>query len=260
MSLHRLWNLLFILKPKVLKRFLFSSGVGVLLIASKSSHPIGVLSAFTLMIIWLLWAHILRFIAYRLTYTVNIGPLHKTLLFISLEYFVAASFLYASTILYNFFPAYFIFLSALWISVHTDLQHMLISRFATIFLVPIAFILSFFGYLNIPLTESIASAAAGYLFLLTINAIFKLIKKHDGLGQGDIELLACIGAFTGFLGCWFAILFGSTIGTLAGCIYMLITQKKIQLLPFGPFLALGAMIFLFFKAPIIEAAWSKFVQ
>lgn len=152
-----------------------------------------------------------------------------------------------------FFSVYFFFFSALTITIHTDMEHMLVSRFVSLYLVPAGIFLSYARYLPISPIESAASAMAAYLFLFSINKIFYLIKKHDGLGQGDLELFAFIGSFTGLLGCWFTILFSSVLGTLTGCLYMLWSRKTISILPFGPFLAIGAMLFVLFEQWILAS-------
>lgn len=67
------------------------------------------------------------------------------------------------------------------------------------------------------------------------------------MGIGDLELMALIGAFTGPLGAWMSILIGSTIASILGI--TLLAFKKTSAsdpLPFGPFLATGAMIWVIF--------------
>jgi prepilin signal peptidase PulO-like enzyme (type II secretory pathway) len=150
-----------------------------------------------------------------------------------------------------FFPAYFIFLSALQITIYTDLTHMLISRFVSLYLIPIGIAFAYFDALPLSPIESIIAAIAGYAFFWMANKVFYFFKGHDGMGQGDLELIACIGAFTGFLGCWFTILFGSLFGTILGYLYMLVTKKSVSILPFGPFLALGATIFIVLQSTIL---------
>ncbi len=142
------------------------------------------------------------------------------------------------------YPIYCLFISALWITVYTDTYYMLISRLTSLYLAPIGIAASIAGTLPIKSTESIVAAFLAGSFLIITNAIFKKIKGHDGLGQGDIELIICIGAWLGFLGTWCTILIASITGTFAGTFYLLITQKPIKILPFGPFLALGALTFL----------------
>lgn len=149
------------------------------------------------------------------------------------------------------YPVYLLFISALWITVHTDLKHMLISRLVSLYLIPVGILASILGLLPITYTESILASALAGGFLIATNKIFAMIKGHDGLGQGDIELLAFIGAWIGFLGTWCTIVIGSVTGTIIGSAYLLWTHKQIRILPFGPFLALGAIMFLIFWTHMI---------
>ncbi len=147
-----------------------------------------------------------------------------------------------------YFISYFIFFSALIITIRSDFQSMLISRFVTLWLIPLGFLLSYTGYLPINLKESLSGTLAGGLFLYSVSYIFKLITKKEGLGQGDIDLLAFIGSFTGIIGCWASLLLGSLSATFT--VFLLLFSKHITLkakIPFGPFLATGALIFIFFQ-------------
>jgi len=119
-------------------------------------------------------------------------------------------------------------------------------------MVPLGIILSYYGLTIISFQESIISAMVAYFFLYLINKIFYFLKKHDGLGQGDLDLFAMIGSFIGLVGCWTTILIGSVVGTFIGCIYMMMQKKHIETLPFGPFLALGAMTFVMFSTDIFS--------
>lgn len=152
----------------------------------------------------------------------------------------------------QFCSAYFLFFSALWITIYTDYSHMLISRFASLYLAPIGILLSFFELLPITPLESLMAAIFGYSFLWIANTIFYLIKRHDGLGQGDLELMACIGSFTGFLGCWFTLLIGSILGTALGCLVISFNKNHTSMFPFGPFLAFGASTYVIFQGQIAE--------
>lgn len=140
---------------------------------------------------------------------------------------------------------YFLFFSALIISIRTDLDEMLISRYATLYVTPFGFLLSMAGLLPITITESILGALIGYGFLYTIARLFYGFTKKEGLGQGDMDLLALIGSFTGIYGCWITLLIGSMVGSLVGIVYLLIAKKSVtqERIPFGPFLAIGAMSF-----------------
>jgi leader peptidase (prepilin peptidase) / N-methyltransferase len=144
--------------------------------------------------------------------------------------------------------AYFLFFSALIITIRTDLEHMLISRFATLFLIPFGFMFSYFGLLPLTITQSIIGTLSGYLFLYAISALFFVITKKVGLGQGDIELLAFIGSFLGVTGWWITLMLGSFIGSIIGLLYMFFSKQNHSVkIPFGPFLAFGAMFYIVFE-------------
>lgn len=139
------------------------------------------------------------------------------------------------------YPAYSMFVSALWITVYTDLNYMLISRLVSLYFVPVGIAASLLGCTQISANESLLAALLGGAFLLATNKIFKAIKGHDGLGQGDIELLACIGSWIGIAGVWCTLVIGSTVGTIIGVIYLILTRTKTLIVPFGPFLVIGAL-------------------
>lgn len=135
---------------------------------------------------------------------------------------------------------------------------MLISRYVTIFLVPIGILMSAYGLLPLSLKESICGALFGYIFLFGINSIFKYTRKKDGIGEGDFDLLMFIGSFTGIIGCWISVTIGSIFGSLYGIVSLLFAQqtqeskRSIQntKIPFGPFLAIGALVFIFIQKQI----------
>jgi leader peptidase (prepilin peptidase)/N-methyltransferase len=74
------------------------------------------------------------------------------------------------------------------------------------------------------------------------------------MGGGDIKLLAMIGAMIGWQGILFTLFAASAIGTIVGLLAMIRSGKGMRLaIPFGPFLAMGAIIYLFFGQGLI--AW-----
>ena len=94
-------------------------------------------------------------------------------------------------------------------------------------------------------------AGGGSLFL--VAWLYHLITRKEGMGGGDIKLLAMIGAMIGWKGVLFTIFASSAAGTAVGLIVMLITRQNMKLaVPFGPFLALGAVVYLFFGPQVIQ--------
>ncbi len=73
------------------------------------------------------------------------------------------------------------------------------------------------------------------------------------MGLGDVKLLAMIGAFLGWRGVLVTILAGSLTGSVLGLFFMLAYRKDSKFaLPFGPFLALGAAVYLFYGDWLVD--------
>lgn len=145
-------------------------------------------------------------------------------------------------------PAYFVFISALIITIRSDVESLLISRHVTLHLIPLALFLSYTGYLKISFFSSIAGAGLGYGLLFALGKIYFSLRHREGIGEGDRELLAFIGSFLGPQGVLIALSQGSFIGCLLG-VFMLAKQaishtQEEPLIPFGLCLALGALFYL----------------
>jgi len=84
--------------------------------------------------------------------------------------------------------------------------------------------------------------------LIFLGFIGKLLFKKDAMGGGDVKLLGMIGAFLGWKSVFLTLFFGSLFGTLISLILILLKKKKIEdYVPFGPYLAIGAVISIFLK-------------
>jgi leader peptidase (prepilin peptidase)/N-methyltransferase len=157
------------------------------------------------------------------------------------------------TVPQHYFYAYFIFFSALIVTVRSDLETMLISRLMSIYLACVGVIASFWGFLPLSFIDSALSTFLAPLSLYVISWLFFKATGRQGLGQGDIDLLALIAAFTGFLGAWISLFIGSLLGSIVGIIYLAFTrQSKNTRIPFGPFLAFGAIVFVLFHPYILH--------
>ncbi len=90
--------------------------------------------------------------------------------------------------------------------------------------------------------------------LYIVAMVYYLIRKAEGMGGGDIKLLAMIGAATGWKGVLFTIFTGSLAGTIAGAVIMLMTRSVNTRLkiPFGPYLSVGAVIYVFWGTSLIH--------
>ena len=94
----------------------------------------------------------------------------------------------------------------------------------------------------------------GVLFAIAYG--YELITKREGMGGGDIKLLAMIGSFSGLKGVVFSLIGGSVVGTLVGIPLMLMKGREKgakYAIPFGPFLSLCAVVYIFMGPGFVRA-------
>jgi len=113
---------------------------------------------------------------------------------------------------------------------------------------------SFYFLPEMTFKDTILGILAGGGSLYAIALLYYVIKKQEGMGGGDIKLLAMIGAATGLKGVLFTIFAGSLFGTVSGVLIMIYTKiADIKLrIPFGPFLSAGVILYMFFGGQIIQ--------
>jgi leader peptidase (prepilin peptidase)/N-methyltransferase len=141
---------------------------------------------------------------------------------------------------------YLIFLAALAATAITDYLYLQIHRAATIFLIPLFAIGAYFCLTPVTLIESLLGVLVGYGFLWLFMKAYRAYRGFDGLGQGDLELLAMIGSFLGPMAVFFTITLGSMLGTVVALVLMLLKKAHAQTaLPFGTFLVFGCFAYIF---------------
>jgi leader peptidase (prepilin peptidase)/N-methyltransferase len=90
-------------------------------------------------------------------------------------------------------------------------------------------------------------------FLLAVAWVYERFTGVEGMGGGDIKLLAMIGAFLGWPSIPLTLFFSSLGGSIIGLSIMLAKGvDRRYALPFAPFLCLGALVYLFFGREIID--------
>ncbi len=90
-----------------------------------------------------------------------------------------------------------------------------------------------------------ALVGGGVLFLVAFA--YEKLKKQEGLGGGDIKLIAMLGAFLGWRAAILTLFAASLLGSIVGLILVLILRKGMKYaIPFGPFLVAGGMLYFFF--------------
>ncbi len=101
--------------------------------------------------------------------------------------------------------------------------------------------------------QSFIGILLGGGILYVVALLYYSLTKKEGMGGGDIKLMAMIGAFFGYNAVFPVIFIASLIGTLVGVIVIIVWKKdRRYAIPFGPFLATGALIYLFWGEQLIR--------
>ena len=107
--------------------------------------------------------------------------------------------------------------------------------------------------------RSFMDAVLGVLFgggiLILIAYFYYLIRKKEGMGGGDVKMLAWIGAVLGWKSLFFVLFCSCVLGSVLGAgMIMLQSNKKVLQteFPFGPYLALSAFVFICLRAWNVE--------
>jgi len=96
-----------------------------------------------------------------------------------------------------------------------------------------------------------AIAGSGLLWLVA-EGYFRL-RGREGMGLGDVKMMAAIGAFLGLKRTLMTVLAGSLLGSVIGICLIALTKKgRDYELPFGTFLGAGALLVLFFGTPALH--------
>jgi leader peptidase (prepilin peptidase) / N-methyltransferase len=146
---------------------------------------------------------------------------------------------------------YFVFSAALITIIWIDIHHQIIPDVISLPGIILGFCLSFVSPL-LSWQESLIGLLVGGGIFYAISYAYYLIRKQEGLGGGDIKLLAMLGAFLGWQSLPFIIFASSVTGSIAGLVAMRYQRKGgATKIPFGPFLALCGLIYLFFNSYIL---------
>ena len=150
------------------------------------------------------------------------------------------------------FAVLFLLCSALVVITFIDIEHQIIPDEISLPGIAIGFICSFFlkghSWLN-----SLLGILLGGGTLLLVAYTYQRVTGKDGMGGGDIKLLAMMGAFLGWKAVPFIVFASSLVGSVIGISIMLLQKKDGKLaIPFGPYLAFGAVLYIFYGKPLIR--------
>ena len=142
--------------------------------------------------------------------------------------------------------------SALLVATGTDLTHRIIPNVVT---VP-GILLGLLGaatVLPVGFVNALLGVAIGGGILWALAWASPYLFGKEGMGGGDIKLLAMIGAFLGWKPALLTVMVGSLSGSVIGLSLIgLGLMKRDEYIPFGPFLVLGALVSMFFAQPLLE--------
>ncbi|WP_243297455.1 prepilin peptidase [Bacillus litorisediminis] len=141
----------------------------------------------------------------------------------------------------------FLLISLLSIIIVTDLKYMLIPNKILIYFLVFLLVYRVFSPLD-PWWNPYAAGVGVSLFLLLVAILSK-----GGMGGGDIKLFFVIGIALGFPNVLLTFFLATIIGAVIGMIGIFLGRiKKRQAIPFGPFIALGALLSLFYGEQIMQ--------
>lgn len=140
---------------------------------------------------------------------------------------------------------YLLFVFGLVVCTFIDFDHMILPDEFTLS----GIVIGLFGAALNPqrdFLDSLYGVLMGGGFLWGMAYIYYLLTKQEGMGGGDIKLLAWIGALLGWKAIPFVIMSSAIIGSVVGLIMARKQNSGLKtVIPFGPYLALGAILYLF---------------
>lgn len=147
-------------------------------------------------------------------------------------------------------PIFWLVISGLILATFVDLDHMIIPDRVSIggILIGVALSAAFpslHGQIEIwpSVRASLIGVIAGSGSLWLVAIFGKMAFKKDAMGFGDVKLLGAIGAFTAWQGVLFTVMISSLLGSLIGLSFIFAGRQEWQSkLPYGPYLALAAVI------------------
>jgi leader peptidase (prepilin peptidase)/N-methyltransferase len=144
-----------------------------------------------------------------------------------------------------------VFATALIVLFMIDLEHQLLPNVITLPGIVAGFVFSFVA------PPGPANSAFGILVgggvLYAIAAAYYLFRKEEGMGMGDVKMLAMVGAFLGWRAVLLTLVLSSFAGAVIGMVMMGLQKGTMRYaLPFGTFLAVGALIAMLFGEAMLS--------
>jgi leader peptidase (prepilin peptidase)/N-methyltransferase len=143
--------------------------------------------------------------------------------------------------------------TALLVLALIDLEHQILPNVITIPGVVVGIVASLLPGSALTWRESIATAVGGYVALWAFATLARLYYREEALGQGDWKLVAMIGAFLGWRQTMLSVFLGALLGSIVGMAIVAVGRGTGRTrVPFGTFIAAGALVTQFAGQPIVD--------
>jgi len=152
----------------------------------------------------------------------------------------------------------FLFTAALIAITFIDLRLQIIPDVISLPGIPVFFLCAVF-FMGLTVWESVLGILIGGGSLFLIAFVYEIITKREGMGGGDIKLLAMLGAFLGWKSLLFILFASSLLGAVVGVTVMIIKGQDMKYaVPFGPFLSAAAVLYIFFGGAVMDYLYGQY--
>jgi leader peptidase (prepilin peptidase)/N-methyltransferase len=150
-------------------------------------------------------------------------------------------------------PIYWMVIAGLIVATFIDFEHYIIPNEITIGGIIVGLLLSAVypplmdaNSIQVSVVRSVLGVLVGGLTLLVVATVGEMIFRKEAMGMGDVKFLAAIGAFFGWQSTLFTIFVSSLLGGVIGLILVIGSKKSWQSrIPYGPYIALGALLWMY---------------
>lgn len=149
------------------------------------------------------------------------------------------------------FFAVFVFVCTLIVISFIDFDHQIIPHRLTLSGIPLFAVLAVW-FMGLTEIEAFLGIMIGAGTLYFVAVYYEALTGREGMGGGDVNLLAMLGAFLGWKSLLFILLISSLLGAAVGLVFILFKGKDMKYaVPFGPFLCIAAVVYLFFGDDLV---------
>jgi leader peptidase (prepilin peptidase)/N-methyltransferase len=144
------------------------------------------------------------------------------------------------------YPAVFLFVCTLIVITFIDLDHQIIPHILTLSGIPVFAVLAVL-FRGLTVVDAFLGIMIGAGVLYFVAVYYEALTGREGMGGGDVNLLAMLGAFLGWKALLFVLFASSLLGAVVGVALVVGKGKDMRYaVPFGPFLCAAAILHLFF--------------